>query len=249
MLGPLRFVGAIARVFPDDVHFKGRNSLESITRSPDDAYARKHFLYLFTEDAKRRMMAQPETHDYAEKFRSLYRDAPAADDDWLNRALYVDLKTYLVDDILAKVDRMSMAVSLETRPPLLDHKVVEFVATLPPRFKLKGSRANIFSRRPRRACAGKKSSRAKNRVPPADRGMVAETIARDRPKTFYSARRQRSADISRSPSWKQLWRDHLTGHRDHAHQIWSLILLELWHRKYIDDSVTRHRAQGFPANR
>ena len=67
--------GAMARVLPNSVRFKAKNSLGSITRTPDDACARKHFLYLYTEEAKRHMMAQPETHDYAAKFRALYRDA------------------------------------------------------------------------------------------------------------------------------------------------------------------------------
>jgi asparagine synthase (glutamine-hydrolysing) len=57
--------------------------------------------------------------------------------DPLNRELYVDIKTYLVDDILAKVDRASMAVGLEVRVPLLDHKLVEFMARIPAGFKLR----------------------------------------------------------------------------------------------------------------
>ncbi|MCP2619088.1 asparagine synthase (glutamine-hydrolyzing), partial [Candidatus Aminicenantes bacterium AC-335-A11] len=58
--------------------------------------------------------------------------------DDINKELYLDLKTYLSDDILVKVDRMSMAVSLETRVPLLDHKLVEFVFQIPGKYKLKG---------------------------------------------------------------------------------------------------------------
>jgi asparagine synthase (glutamine-hydrolysing) len=234
-LGPLRSLGAAARIFPDNVKFKGRNTLESITRAPNDAYARKHFLYLFTEDAKRRLMAQPGTHDYAAKFRDLYRAAPAAADDWLNRALYVDLKTYLVDDILTKVDRMSMAVSLETRPPLLDHKVVEFMATLPPRLKLRGTgRKYVFKKATARFVPQEILSRKKQgfRLP------IAEWLRKEL--------RETAQDLLLGPTTTQrgyfqkneletLWRDHLNSRRDNAHQIWSLILLELWHRKYIDD--------------
>ena len=236
MLGPLRFLGAAARSFPDDMKFKGRNTLESITRGPDDAYARKQFLYLFTEDAKRRLMARPETHDYAAKFRDLYRNAPAADDDWLNRALYVDLKTYLVDDILTKVDRMSMAVSLETRPPLLDHKVVEFVATLPPRFKLNGQeRKYIFKKTASRFVPQETLARKKQgfRLPVAKwlRGELRETAA-----DLLLGPTATQRGYFQKPAVEKLWRDHLDGRRDNAHQVWSLILLELWHRKYIDDS-------------
>jgi asparagine synthase (glutamine-hydrolysing) len=235
-LGPLRFLGAAARMFPNGVKFKGRNTLESITRSPDDAYARKQFLYLFTEDAKRQLMARPETHDYAAKFRDLYRNAPAAPDDWLNRALYVDLKTYLVDDILTKVDRMSMAVSLESRPPLLDHKVVEFVATLPPHLKLNGNqRKYIFKKAASRFVPPEILSRKKQgfRLPIAEwlRKELRET-AEDLLLGPTATRR----GYFQKPELEKLWNDHQSGRRDNAHQVWLLILLELWHRKYIDDS-------------
>src|ERR1043166_60265 len=81
-LGPLRHLGAAARAVP--FKFKGKNTLESITRDPADGYARKHFLYLFTEDAKRQLLTR-DPGDYAAKFRDLYRNAPA--NDWLNREI------------------------------------------------------------------------------------------------------------------------------------------------------------------
>ena len=68
-------------------------------------------------------------------FRLAY--ASCASPDPVDRALYVDVKTYLVDDIMTKVDKMSMAVSLESREPLLDHKLLEFAATVPTSLKLK----------------------------------------------------------------------------------------------------------------
>ena len=65
----------------------------------------------------------------------------------LDRSMYVDVKTYLVDDILTKVDRMSMAVSLEARVPLLDHELLEFAATVPASLKLKRGRSKYLLRR------------------------------------------------------------------------------------------------------
>ena len=232
-LGPLRVLGAAAQLVPGDVKFKGKNSLESIARDPADAYARKHYLYLFTEDGKRQLMARPDTHDYAAKFRELYRNAPA--NDWLNRALYVDLKTYLVDDILTKVDRMSMAVSLETRPPLLDHKVVEFVATLPSRFKLNGTeRKYIFKKTASRLVPGEILSRKKQgfRLPIAEwLRKELRTIAGD----LLLGKTATARGYFHKPALEKLWADHQSCRRDNAHRIWLLILLELWHRKYIDD--------------
>jgi asparagine synthase (glutamine-hydrolysing) len=66
--------------------------------------------------------------------------AEVADCHFLDQTLYVDFKTWLVDDILVKVDRATMAHSLEARAPFLDHRLVEFAASLPPEWKLKGLR-------------------------------------------------------------------------------------------------------------
>src|SRR5262249_49644933 len=73
--------------------------------------------------------------------------AACASPDPLDRALYVDVNTYLVDDIMTKVDRMSMAVALEAREPLLDHRLLEFAATVPTSLKLKNGRSKHLLRR------------------------------------------------------------------------------------------------------
>src|SRR5207248_8858344 len=78
-------------------------------------------------------------------FRRACAAGPSADP--LDRAMYVDVKTYLVDDIMTKVDRMSMAVSLEAREPLLDHRLLEFAATVPSALKLRGGRSKYLLRR------------------------------------------------------------------------------------------------------
>src|SRR5207302_6281641 len=83
--------------------------------------------------------------DPLESFKRAYLRAQNADP--VNRILYVDLKTYLADDILVKVDRMSMAHGLEVRAPLLDHKLLEFAATLPTGLKLKGQMTKVALRR------------------------------------------------------------------------------------------------------
>src|SRR5204863_7384109 len=63
---------------------------------------------------------------------------------WLSALQYLDLKSYLPLDILTKVDRMSMAHSIEARVPLLDHKLVEFAATIPPDLNLRGGTKHVF---------------------------------------------------------------------------------------------------------
>jgi asparagine synthetase B (glutamine-hydrolysing) len=117
---------------------------------PADAYARKHAYGLFESDARSALYS----HDFATEvrnadpfagFRLAYHSCSSKDP--LDRALYVDVKTYLADDIMTKVDRMSMAVSLEAREPLLDHKLLEFAASVPTCLKLKNGRSKYLLRR------------------------------------------------------------------------------------------------------
>jgi asparagine synthase (glutamine-hydrolysing) len=154
--------------------------------------------------------------------------------DPLAQQQYVDLKTYLVDDILTKVDRMSMAVSLEARVPLLDHRIVEFALNLPPHLKLNRGQTKIILRR-------------------AMNGRVPEQVL-NKPKQGFSIPLKHwlraplrplmndllSADcISRrgyfEPGTVTRWTtEHLEGRANHSHRLWALMVFELWHRHVMD---------------
>src|SRR5579862_1816956 len=127
-----RLAGRIAGQLPHSV--KGARSLGHLALSPADACAHKHAYGLFEGGGRRALYsaefaAEVRDADPFQGFRLAYQSCGSPDP--VDRALYVDVKTYLVDDILMKVDKMSMAVSLEARDPLLDHKLLELVATIP----------------------------------------------------------------------------------------------------------------------
>jgi asparagine synthase (glutamine-hydrolysing) len=119
--------------------FRARATFQSLSRSPLEGYFASMSYFrpdekprLFTDDFRKSLGG----YDSLEVFRQYYDRADTNDP--LSKIQYVDIKTYLADDILAKVDRASMAVSLEVRAPLLDHHLMELAARMPSSLKLSG---------------------------------------------------------------------------------------------------------------
>jgi asparagine synthase (glutamine-hydrolysing) len=153
----------------------------------------------------------------------------------LERFLYCDIHTRLVDDILVKGDRMSMGAGIEARVPFLDHKLVEFAARLPPQLKVSGLRSKIVLKRlaeryvPRAAIYRRKVGFT---VPLTRwfvgpwRGLVNDVLLSDRclERGYYDAAAVRAIVAG-----------HLQGRVDREQGIWLLLALEIWHRLFIDD--------------
>ena len=165
--------------------------------------------------------------------RALF-DRPNGTSTLLDRLLYTDIKTYLVE-LLMKQDQMSMAASIESHVPFLDHKLVEFAAQLPDEWKLSGLTTKRILRD---AMKGVLPQAILNRpkmgfpVPFAiwTRGpwnSVAREVLLDR--------RSRERGIIDPAAVDQLLRDHAGGSTDGGDRIWSLLNLELWHRTFIDN--------------
>ncbi len=120
---------------------------------------------IFSEEEKKEIMSDAlweecKTYDPYEVFDNYYQQLPGAD--FLNKSLYVDLKTWLQDDILVKVDRMSMANSVEVRCPFLDHRLVEYCASLPLSAKMSSfQQKNILKKTMRKCLPNKILSRSK----------------------------------------------------------------------------------------
>jgi asparagine synthase (glutamine-hydrolysing) len=154
--------------------------------------------------------------------------------DPLSRAMAVDIATYLPDDILVKVDRMSMATSLEVRAPLLDHRVVELAARIPSAFKIRGSETKVVFREAMRPLLPAETlAKPKQGFSIPIKNWLRGEL-RDMLRSYLAAERlARHGYVS--PPLVQRWvREHLNGSQNHAHRLWCLMMLEMWHERYID---------------
>ena len=162
-----------------------------------------------------------------------YFDARPEGTDTLDRLLYADIKTYLVE-LLMKQDQMSMAASIESRVPFLDHHLVEFVATLAPRMKLRGLTTKWILRQAVKDILPREIlTRPKMGFPvPFSiwmRGPWAD-VARD----VLFDRRSRERGIVNHRALAQLMQAHAAGTASAADAIWALLNLELWYRTFVD---------------
>jgi asparagine synthase (glutamine-hydrolysing) len=234
---PLRKAfGLAASLMP--IGMKGRNFVYHYSLSGAERYLDS--IALFPNDDIKTLL-RPETLELigGPCDRQWQRDALLRrNSDWLSGAQYIDIKSYLPLDILTKVDRMSMAHSIEAREPLLDHKLVEFAATIPSELKLRaGVTKHVFKQ--------------------AMRGILPEPII-DRPKQGFAvplehwfrgqlstfvrdlllSTRSRQRGIFNINHIEKLLKIHENGRRRDT-ELWLLISFELWCRTFLDISLPK----------
>jgi asparagine synthase (glutamine-hydrolysing) len=177
-----------------------------------------------------------------EAFRSSFDNAPASK--FLSRLLYLDTKTYLPGDILTKVDRMSMAASLEVRAPILDHHMVEWAARLPENLKFRDGQGKYLLRKlasrvgvPQEVLSRPKQGFALPLVHWM-RGELKDDLLPIlvEPRTLERGYFKRQAV-------RTLLEEHSRGRRDHSAQIWMLLMFELWHRNFLAPATGRESQQ------
>lgn len=152
--------------------------------------------------------------------------------DGINQDLYIDLKTYLVDNILVKVDRMSMATSLEARVPLLDLKMVEFAFSLPSKLKLKGNTTKFFFKDAMRGILPDNIiDRRKEGFSIPIKNWL-KTDLKDLMMEYLSEKRLKESGIFNINSVKEMISEHLNNRQNHAHRLWTLILFHIWREKF-----------------
>ena len=148
--------------------------------------------------------------------------------DPISHMLFTDMQTYMVEDILTKVDRMSMAHSLEVRSPLLDYRVVEFACRLPLDFKLKGRTTKRIL---------KDAARAYVPQPILHRSKYGFQVPLGAwlKETLRSWAQERLLDANHgffnTDRVEALWKEHQEGRADHAHRIWLLLVFNEWWRQ------------------
>jgi asparagine synthase (glutamine-hydrolysing) len=161
--------------------------------------------------------------------------------DDLNRLFYTDVRSYLTDNILPKVDRMSMATSLEVRVPILDHKLVEWAFSLPGSLKLRGMKETkyIFKkamasylpeeilRRPKQGF----SIPIKNWLKGPMKNFLMDTL---------NEQSVREEGIFRWETVNRLIQQHVSGEANHSHRLWGLLVFRLWKNTFFEKGVINH---------
>ncbi len=238
--GPLRnpVFGLLGSLYPKADYlprvFRGKAFLSNVARDPIGAY---FFSVSAVHDKDKpnffnaEVLRQTNGYQTFDLFKKIYDEAPAQDH--LSRIQYLDIKTYLCEDILTKVDRASMAVSLEVRCPILDHVFMEYAAKLPYTLKLKGLESKyIFKKALKRYLPDDILYRKKMGfgVPILEwmktdlkeytRALVLEGVA--------------SRSYLNIPHLEKIWKEHQNGLRNWSTELWIIMMFNLWHRRFIE---------------
>jgi asparagine synthase (glutamine-hydrolysing) len=225
------------------LEYKIKRWAKGICLDPDEA----HFFWngTFTKEQGKRICPSLGGNGS----RGLIEALPATGCSVLNRYLMADQSYYLPDDILYKTDRMSMAHSLEVRPPFLDHRIVEFAASLPESFKIRGATQKFLLKElmkhklPRAVI---KRPKAGFDIPAHDwfrgplRGLLLETVT---PATV------KATGIFEWRAIQALIRDHMERRINAGYHLWGLLTLFLWMKRWGVDSRACSEAAPRNSNR
>ena len=235
-------VGMIAAAYPKldrfPKKFRLKWGLRNLSVSAEEAYfldmsifRPEHKAKLYRRDFRRSL------DGYEAREHFLARFADAGDRDLLGRILHVDLKTYLAEGVLAKVDRMSMANSLEVRSPLLDQEMVELAFRLPSRLKLGDGVGKKVLRRMAADRVGKDISEApKNGFAPPLAGWLRTELA-DIFRDLVLAPTSGIDEYLERAEVERMFEEHRSGQSDHARPLWLMLVLENWRRHFARATV------------
>jgi asparagine synthase (glutamine-hydrolysing) len=219
---------------------RGKNFLRHVSRGDDGRYLDS--IAFFQQDEKsalysadvRRVLARYSAEQTLARHFDRFPGLPAH-----SRMMRFDFETYLPEDVLTKVDRMSMAHSIESRVPLLDNEVIDFASSLPSWMKIAdGRRKHILK------------EAAKTLLPADILNRRKQGFGVPLGVWFRGGLTDVFSEVLRSPTTRQrgyfesafidrLVQEHLANKRDHTLRLWQLLVFELWHRQYVDGVEAR----------
>jgi len=157
--------------------------------------------------------------------------------DFLDKIFYVDVKMFLMDNLMTKVDRASMAVGLETIKPFLDKELMDFVGRIPSRFKIKGTTGRNTKYILKQAISNLVpidviEKKKQGFEPPLVKWLRGELKGFAQEILFDSKTRQRG--YFNFNYIEQIWNEHQKKTADHTMRIWELLVFEMWYRYFIE---------------
>ena len=214
--------------------FRAKTTFQNLALDSERGYF--HTVSWLSPEKKRRLYREPlrravADYDSFAVLESYFQKTDGWDP--LSRIQYVDIKTFLVDDILTKVDRASMAHSLEVRVPLLDHEVMEFAASLPSSYKLRGSTQKYILKKAVRTLVGDETL---NRTKMGFSVPLARWLRGELRPLFEERMFAKDAfvgdlfDVGAIRAW---WDRHQSGASDFSPELWALLVLESWGRRFL----------------
>ena len=216
---------------------KGKNYLYNASLSATDRYidSISHFNKLHRKSLYAKEFLSKLNYDFGEAeniYRHLAESVKTGNP--TDNLLYLDSKTYLPADILVKVDRMTMATSLEARTPLLDHKLIEFVQNIPTELKLKGLETKyIFKKAMEGIVPREILYREKQGFGVPINEWINSQLKERIHQTLSDAKTQQRGYFDKKYI-QTLLEEHHKNRRDHSYSLWILLMLELWHRRFVD---------------
>jgi asparagine synthase (glutamine-hydrolysing) len=211
--------------------------LKRFLRGAGSPAVERHPVWLgsFTPDEQRALLVRSATDPLA-AHREVFATAPTRDR--LERLIYVYAKTYLQDDILVKVDRASMACSLEVRAPFLDVELVDFLSRVPARLKLRrfGTKHLLKQAMADTLPSGIAARTKKGFGVPVAAWLKDEF--REPLLDELSPERLRRQGIFEPAAVEGLVAEHMSGRRDHRKPLWTLFIFQLWHRRWAERRVS-----------
>ncbi|OQW31031.1 MAG: hypothetical protein A4E19_20935 [Nitrospira sp. SG-bin1] len=215
--------------------FYGRNYLRNIGLDAAERFIDS--LCLISDDAKSLLLQgsiidQLNGHDPKKHFRHLFK--MGVSNNHIDHQLYLDSKTYLPGDVLTKVDRMTMANSVEARAPFLDHLLIEFASRLPSAWKLKGYESKYILKQAVKGLVPQEILRRQKKGFGVPLGIWIRGELRPMVEGVLTDLTTSQRGIYHQAGVRVLLNEHMRGRRDNSHKLWALLMMELWFRTFID---------------